>query len=118
MEIKTIEKEFSSVASLAELEALYDSYCGKQGSISQLNKQLGTLSPEEKKIEGQKIQALRQAVQDLYDGRKTGLQDAHYETALQSDPVDYSLTMDQIPMGHMHILHTERRRMEDIFASM
>ncbi len=37
---------------------------------------------------------------------------------MQKDIVDFSLTFDPTDIGHMHLIQQERRRVEEIFASM
>ena len=50
MDTHAIQEAFSAVQNLQDLEVVYESLCGKQGSITQQNKTLGGLSPEEKKV--------------------------------------------------------------------
>lgn len=118
MDLQAIQAKFAQATSLPQLEELYDSYCGKQGELSQANKALATLSPEEKKVEWQRIQQIRLWVQEAYEAQKVGLQEAAYADAMQKDIVDFSLTFDPIDIGHMHLIQQERRRVEEIFASM
>ncbi len=118
MDLKAIQAAFAQVTSLEQLEELYDSYCGKQGELSQANKALASLSPEEKKVEWQRIQQIRQWVQEAYETKKAELQEVAYASAMQKDIVDFSLTFDPTDIGHMHLIQQERRRVEEIFASM
>ena len=118
LDIASIQQAFSAPTTMVELEAVYESYCGKQWSLSQANKGLANLSPEEKKTKGQEFQALRQTIQSLYDARKGALQQAQYDEIMARDLVDYSLYKDVDNVWHMHVLHQERKRIEDIFASL
>jgi phenylalanyl-tRNA synthetase alpha chain len=118
MQIQDIENQFSTVTSLMQLEELFESLCGKQGTITQQNKLLGALSPDDKKIKGQEIQALRQAAQVAYDKKIDVLREASYHARMDKDLVDFSLIDGEISRGHMHLLQKERRRMEDIMSSL
>ncbi len=118
MDMQAIQNAFQAATTLSDLEAVYDSYCGKQWSLSQANKSLAGLSPEEKKIKGQELQTIRQSIVDLYEQKKGGLQAAHFEQLMKDDIVDYSIGTKPERQGHMHILHAERRRIEAIFTSL
>jgi phenylalanyl-tRNA synthetase alpha chain len=117
-DIHAIQQAFQSALTLEQVEATYDWYCGKQWSLSQANKSLAWLSPEEKKIKGQELQAIRQTIVQLYEDKKIVLQNAYFEQLMKNDIVDYSISMQSSHQWHMHILHAERRRIEDIFTSL
>lgn len=98
MELQLIEAAFAQVSSLAQLEEVYDSYCGKQGELSKANKTLASLSPEEKKQAGQEIQRIRQVIQDIYEEKKGVFQRDGYTQKMEQDIVDYSLSYDTLPV--------------------
>lgn len=118
MDIATIQQEFSRVHDIASLEWVYEKYLGKQWEISQANKELAKLSPEEKKVRWQEIQAVRQQIQEFYDQRKNILQAQAYEQAMENDLVDFSMSYDGQDLGYMHVLSKERRRIEEIVAGL
>lgn len=118
MDIQAIQQAFEQITTLDALEALYDSYCGKQGIITQANKSMASLSPEEKKTKWQELQALRQQVVQLYETKKTVFQKQMYNDIMQNDVIDYSIDLPVSQQWHMHVLHTERRRIEQLFASL
>ncbi len=118
MDIAIIKQAFSKVQNLAWLEEIFEKYLGKHWEISQANKELATLSPEEKKIKWQNIQALREQIQNIYDEKKTILQKAFFERAMEDDVVDYSMSYDVQKQGFMHVLQKERRRIEEIASSL
>ncbi len=118
MDIASIQSAFDQVQTLEALGALYDSYCGKQWSISQANKALATATPEEKKAKWQELQALRQTVTTIYETKKAVFQKWLYEEIMKKDVVDYSITVEGEKKWFMHVLHTERRRIEQLFASL
>lgn len=116
--IAEIQKAFAAVENTDQLEAVYDALCGKQGSISQANKAMATLSPEEKKTQGAVLQAARQEAVALYETKKTALREHLYQARMDEDLVDFSLHHADHAQGHMNLLHKERRRMEDIMTSL
>ena len=72
----TRETALAAIAGAATIDALEAervAALGKQGWISQLMKTLGQMSPEERLVEGPRIQGLRQDVSDAITGRKAAL---------------------------------------------
>lgn len=118
MELQSIQQAFDQVNTLDLLETVFDSYCWKQWTITQANKAMATLSPEEKKIKWQELQALRQSVIQLYETKKKILQHQVFAELMGKDIVDYSVSLPLDRDWHMHVLHTERRRIENLFASL
>ncbi len=118
MDSTAIKQAFEKVETMEALDALYDSYCGKQWEITQANKSMATLSPEEKRTKWQELQAIRQEIVGLYEAKKTTFQKDLFEKIMQDDIVDYSIEKPREGKGFMHVLHTERRRIEQLFMSM
>jgi phenylalanyl-tRNA synthetase alpha chain len=56
----------------AALEAVRVSALGKKGSISELLKSLGTITPEERKLQGPLINGLRDRVSEAIARRRAG----------------------------------------------
>jgi phenylalanyl-tRNA synthetase alpha chain len=118
MDSAAIKQAFEKVETMEALDALYDSYCGKQWEITQANKSMATLSPEEKKTKWQELQAIRQEIVGLYEAKKITFQKDLFEKMMQDDIVDYSIEKPREWQWFMHVLHTERRRIEKLFMSM
>ena len=74
-ELDTLEKQLlSDVAAASDeaaIEAVRVSALGKKGSVSELLKTLGTMSPEERQTRGAAINALKTRVTDAITERKT-----------------------------------------------
>ena len=54
-----METALSTVSTIAELDSFRVEYLGKKGSITALLKNMGALSPEEKKSFGKEVNALK-----------------------------------------------------------
>ena len=53
------EEKLAAVTAVAELEEIRVGFLGKNGSVTGLMKEMGKLSPEEKKAFGQKVNELK-----------------------------------------------------------
>ncbi|HXJ02734.1 MAG TPA: phenylalanine--tRNA ligase subunit alpha [Micropepsaceae bacterium] len=75
---------------------------GKKGTIAELLKTLGALSPDERKIKGPIFNSLRDRVTTAIAARKKALEDAVLDARLHSERVDVTLPAPEIPRGTIH----------------
>jgi phenylalanyl-tRNA synthetase alpha chain len=100
------------------LEAVRIAALGKQGWISQLLKTLGGMSPEERLVEGPRIQGLRQDVTDALTARKAALESAALEAKLAAETVDLTLPAAEAPRGSVHPIGQVMDELAEIFADL
>ncbi|MGJ0237072.1 phenylalanine--tRNA ligase subunit alpha [Novosphingobium fluoreni] len=108
----------SAATDLDTLEGLRVSLLGKQGSISALLKTLGAMSPDERKVEGPKIHALRESVTEALTGRKAALENAALEEQLAAQTIDLTLPAPESPRGSIHPISQVMDELAEIFADM
>jgi len=87
---------------MAALEALRVSALGKQGTVSLLLKALGTMSPEERRVEGPRLNALRDKVQAALTARRAALEAAELDAKLAAETLDLSLPAPPRRKGYVH----------------
>ena len=68
-----LSARIAAAVDIAALEAIRVGALGKTGSISELLKTLGKLTPDDRRVEGPKINGLRDAVAALIAQRKATL---------------------------------------------
>src|SRR5262249_5255218 len=94
-DIDRLEAELTAaIAAAANERALEEARVaalGKKGSIAELLKTLGSMSPEERKANGPKFNGLRDRVQDAIAARKKALEDSALDARLASERVDVTL---------------------------
>jgi len=105
-------------ADLAGLEEIRVSALGKSGSITGLLKTLGGMSPEQRQVEGPRIQGLREAVSDALAGRKAGLERIALDARLASETLDMTLPADVTPAGTVHPVSQVMDELAEIFADL
>lgn len=118
MDKKNILQELEKVDSEAALNAWYESYLGKKGEITAAYKNLASLSPEEKKTMGQQLGDLKSEATSAYESKLKEFQKAAINEQLAHDIVDISLDKPLVSTGHSHLLHKERRLIEEICQGM
>jgi phenylalanyl-tRNA synthetase alpha chain len=104
----------------AALEAVRVSALGKKGSISELLKSLGTITPEERKIRGPLINGLRDRVSEAIARRRAAFKLADISKQLESDTVDVTLPVREAPAlaGRIHPISQVIEELTAIFADM
>src|SRR5215207_3825833 len=71
----------------AALEAVRVAALGKRGSISELLKTLGAMTAEERKVQGPRINGLKERATEAIAARRRALKDAALEARLNSETV-------------------------------
>ncbi|HEX4951070.1 MAG TPA: phenylalanine--tRNA ligase subunit alpha [Blastocatellia bacterium] len=113
------ERELAAVASEADANALKDRWLGrKNGLITAEMKTLGSLSPDDRKVAGQKINEFKAQVEAALETIQTQFATAREAAQLAAESIDVTLPGRRIPAGHLHPLTLLRQRIEDIFVSM
>jgi phenylalanyl-tRNA synthetase alpha chain len=102
----------------AALEAVRVAALGKKGSVSELLKSLGAMSPEERKTNGPALNGLRDAVSEAIALRKTALGDAALDARLASEKIDVTLPPRPAPDGSVHPISQVLEEITAIFADM
>jgi phenylalanyl-tRNA synthetase alpha chain len=103
---------------LAALEAIRVEALGKTGSISELLKTLGKLSPDERREQGPKINGLRDRTAAAIAERKSALEAAELDARLASERVDLSLPPPPERKGRVHPTMQVLDEMIAVFAEM
>ncbi len=123
-DLQTLERDLLAQVDAASdetaLESLRVAALGKKGSISELLKTLGRMTPEERKEKGPLINGLRDAVQGAILSRREALADAALEARLASEKVDISLPVREAPetRGRIHPISQVIDELTAIFADM
>ncbi len=102
----------------AALEAVRVAALVKKGSISELMKTLGGMSPEERKTQGPLLNGLRDAVTDAIAARKAALGDAALDARLASEKIDVTLPPRAQAQGSVHPISQVLEEITAIFADM
>ncbi|MCC5979391.1 MAG: phenylalanine--tRNA ligase subunit alpha [Salinarimonas sp.] len=104
----------------AALEQLRVAALGKKGTISDLLKSLGGMTPEERKTQGPVINGLRDTVQQAINARREALGAAALEARLAAERVDVTLPVRDGPetRGRIHPISQVIDELTAIFADM
>src|ERR1700684_3269902 len=94
----------SQASSSSELRDLEIRFLGKQGSLTLLLRQIGSLPAEEKPTFGQKVNEAKARVQDAVDANAELLKKAEQSTRFESERIDVTMPGRPSAYGYEHIL--------------
>ncbi|OXE36967.1 MAG: phenylalanine--tRNA ligase subunit alpha [Phenylobacterium zucineum] len=100
------------------LEAVRVAALGKSGSVSELLKTLGGMSPDERKVQGPLINGLRDQISTALATRKAELETAELNAKLNAERVDLSLPAPPRRKGSVHPTMQVMDEMIAVFADM
>ena len=120
--LDTLEREalarIVAAADEAALDVARVELLGKKGTISDILKSLGAMSPDERKAHGPIINGLRDRVTAAIADRKSTLGDAALQTKLASEKLDVTLSMRPESVGRIHPVTQILDEAIAIFADM
>ncbi|ALA17107.1 MULTISPECIES: phenylalanine--tRNA ligase subunit alpha [unclassified Chelatococcus] len=123
-DIPTLERTLiGAVAAAADetaLEAVRVSALGKKGTVSELLKTLGAMTPEERREKGPLINGLRDRVNAAIAERKAALEETALAARLAAERVDVTLPLQEGPQtrGRIHPISQVIDELTAIFADM
>ncbi len=121
-QLEQIEKqalaELESLNGLDGLRAWKSAYLGKTGPIAEISRGMGQLSPEERPRVGQRINRIKQTLQQAYDELEQRFIAMARARELEHDRVDVTLPGRPADAGRLHLLTQTMREIERIFAQM
>jgi len=110
--------DIAKTDTLDEVEALRVGALGKSGVVTALLKTLGAMTPEERKVKGPAIHALRESVTAALAARKAALEQAALDARLVTERVDMTLPADVPPPGSVHPVSQVMDELAEIFADL
>lgn len=122
--ISTVKKKFEAELSATDhsnldaVNGLRVKYLGKKGSVTELLKQMGKLSTEERPAYGKNVNELKEFVSEQIEKALSTAQKKALAAKLSAASVDISLPGDGIPAGSTHPLYDVREEIIDFFAQM
>jgi phenylalanyl-tRNA synthetase alpha chain len=101
-----------------DLEAVRVEVLGRKGVITQLSKDMGKLSPEERAARGKFINTAKQQLESEWEGRKNAFDRAALEKRLDSEWLDLTVPAPGIRPGALHPITQIQWEIEDLFRSL
>ncbi|MEO0622841.1 MAG: phenylalanine--tRNA ligase subunit alpha [Pseudomonadota bacterium] len=91
---------------------------GKKGEISLMMRELGRMTPEERKTAGPALNALKDEIMSAVSARRATLADAALEARLATEWLDVSLPPRPVAQGSIHPISQVSEEVAAIFADL
>lgn len=101
-----------------ELEAVRVRYLGRKGELTQILRQMASLSPEERPVVGQRANEVKDRIETAISGRAAVLRAEILAAGLRAQKIDVTLPGRPVMLGRRHPLSTVRQEIETIFLGM
>lgn len=112
-------QKIASAASAAELAAVQQEIFGrKAGLLTMAMKDLGTLTPEERRRKGQEFNTIKTELEQAISAREQALGAATLSALADQDALDVTLDLPEKDRGHLHLVHEFIRKAEEVFGRM
>jgi phenylalanyl-tRNA synthetase alpha chain len=112
------ENSIAQTTNLEDLEQLRVNYLGKKGELSQILREMGKLTPEERPRLGAIANQVKELVQSLLESQRESLNNAQIQAKLAAETLDVTLPALSRPLGRIHPLNSTVDRMSDIFVGL
>jgi phenylalanyl-tRNA synthetase alpha chain len=108
----------AAATDLRALEALRVHALGKSGALTQLLKQLGQATPEQRRARGAALNRLKFELSDALDAKRDELEGAAIAARLAAERMDITLPPPPEPAGSIHPISRTMEEMAAIFGAM
>ncbi|WP_138379103.1 phenylalanine--tRNA ligase subunit alpha [Luteithermobacter gelatinilyticus] len=121
-DLQTLQTELldriQGAGDLAALEEIRVATLGKKGRVSLMMRELGQMTPEEKKELGPRLNTLKTTLNAAIAARREALENALLNERLQSEKVDITLPTAPQPEGGIHPITQVIDEVTEIFTEM
>jgi len=101
-----------------ELSEIRVGVLGRKGSLTQLLKQLGTLSETERREVGKLANLVKESTEAKIEEALSGIQERERSAALEKEKIDVTLPGRRVPVGRRHPLTQILDEIIDIFSRL
>jgi phenylalanyl-tRNA synthetase alpha chain len=115
---KQFDQKLSSVSTPDQIEALRIHYLGRKGIFNTLFDKIKELPESQKQSFGQKINALKNKIQDKISQKKTEFENNVFEASLKSKKEDLTLPAIPFILGKAHPITKVLEEITKLFASL
>ena len=112
------DADFAAAVDAAALENAKAKYLGKSGQITAQMKNLGKLTPDERRIQGAVINGIKEQVENALTARRDALANAQMQARLNAEAIDVTLPGRGRGTGGIHPVMRTWERVEQIFGSI
>lgn len=112
------QEAINQANNLIDLNNCRVAYFGKKGHVTELLKQLGSLSPDDRKTAGKQINDVKQVLEQALQDKKASLEQLENEAALKQSYIDITLPGRESKVGSLHPITHTKNKITHIFEKL
>jgi phenylalanyl-tRNA synthetase alpha chain len=109
---------FAEAISLDELEEARVGALGRKGTLAQISKEFGKLTPAEKSSLGKLLNSVKENLESDYEDKKQRFEEAELSERLAKEWIDVTLPAPGVRPGSLHPITQLQQEIEDLFTSL
>lgn len=102
----------------ADLESARVEYLGRKGILTRRLREIGSLPPDERRVMGQALNAIREELEALVQRRRSQIEAEELERRLGSERIDVTLPGRRPPLGGVHPIYRVLHDIVEVFVGM
>ena len=110
--------ELKEISDIKALDSLRVKYLGKKGELTNILKQMGKLSAEERPVMGQLANEVKTEIENYINEAFKTLKEKALQEKLALEKIDVTMPGKSVPMGNRHPLNAVLEEIEEIFRGM
>ena len=115
---ESTQARIAAADSPESLEAVRVEVLGRKGSLANISKDMGKLTPEQKAAIGKLLNGAKQSLESALDRKRAAFDAAALRARLDSEWLDLTLPSPQPKPGSLHPLTQIQAEIEDLFVSL
>lgn len=112
------ERALTDITDLEQLEALRVEFLGKKGRITEVLRQMGKLSAEERPQIGQAANFLKERLHNIIENKKTEIEQEVRVRKMEEERIDVTLPGNKPRLGHRHPLTRISDQVKELFIGL
>src|SRR3569833_1850643 len=109
---------FASTGGLEQLEEARVEALGRKGTLAQISREFGKLSPEDRAHLGKVLNSVKHDLETEYEAKKERFRQQEMEERLASEWIDVTLPAPGPRPGALHPITRLQNEIEDLFVSL
>jgi phenylalanyl-tRNA synthetase alpha chain len=115
---RTTLAAFAAATSVEELESARVDALGRKGTLAQISKEFGKLTPEERTRLGKLLNSVKQELESEVQTKQKKFEEAALAERLANEWIDVTLPAPGIRPGSLHPITQIQTEIEDLFTSL
>jgi len=107
-----------AAATVDDLEAVRVEVLGRKGALANISKEMAKMTPEQRAAVGKLLNAAKQALESVFDAKKSAFETAALSARLESEWLDLTIPAPAPGAGSLHPLSQIQAEIEDLFVSL